>query len=99
MHFILFLQHNWQMVLPRREFRALSWASQFLAYKQPAWKCASYRNVRLSGLGSPRRFATTAAVQDEVLKKKPYYVTTPIFYVNACELFLGCLANYMLQRR
>ncbi|BCR91956.1 methionine--tRNA ligase MSM1 [Aspergillus chevalieri] len=71
------------MALPRREFRAISWASQLLAYRRPSWKCASCRNVRPAGLGSPRRFATTTALKDEAAKKKPYYVTTPIFYVNS----------------
>lgn len=77
------------MTLPRSEFRALSWVSQFLAYRRPSWKCASCRNLRPSGpVLLPRRFATTAASQDEI-SKKPYYVTTPIFYVNSGMLSSG----------
>ncbi|KAK1143153.1 methionyl-tRNA synthetase [Aspergillus melleus] len=67
------------MVLPRDHFRALSWASQFLAYRRPSWKCASCRTPRITSAALPRRFATSASEGT----KKPYYVTTPIFYVNA----------------
>ncbi|OJJ44646.1 hypothetical protein ASPZODRAFT_71504 [Penicilliopsis zonata CBS 506.65] len=63
------------MAIPRGEFRALSWATQFLAYKRPTWKCASCRTTRLS-----RTLATSATGKES---RKPYYVTTPIFYVNA----------------
>lgn len=68
------------MAIPRANFRALSWAAQFLAYRRPSWKCASCRNARPAAIVQPRRFATAASPPES---KKPYYVTTPIFYVNA----------------
>ncbi|KAL2808579.1 tRNA synthetases class I (M)-domain-containing protein [Aspergillus granulosus] len=61
----------------RGDFRALSWANNLLAYQRPSWKCASCKIPRSLVLRSPRRYATSAA------PTKPYYVTTPIFYVNA----------------
>ncbi|KAL2858914.1 tRNA synthetases class I (M)-domain-containing protein [Aspergillus pseudodeflectus] len=62
----------------RGSFRALSWANHLLAHQRPSWKCASCKIPRSAVLRSPRRYATTSASP-----KKPYYVTTPIFYVNA----------------
>lgn len=86
---LLFSPFLLPMALPRSEFRTLSWASQFLAYRRPLWKCASCSNLRPTGpVLPPRRFATTAASQDGV-SKKPYYVTTPIFYVNSGMLSFG----------
>ncbi|KAJ5096093.1 hypothetical protein NUU61_005449 [Penicillium alfredii] len=62
------------MASTRTPFRALSRASQFLGSRRP-WTCASCKNGRTT----PRRGFATAPEQPQ----KPYYVTTPIFYVNA----------------
>ncbi|KAB8203226.1 tRNA synthetases class I (M)-domain-containing protein [Aspergillus parasiticus] len=67
------------MALSRARFRALSWANQFLAYKRPTWQCTTCRTLRPIPIIAPRRFATAPSGEH----KKPYYVTTPIFYVNA----------------
>lgn len=58
--------------------RALSWANQLLSRQRPSWKCASQRVAPPATAHCLRQYATTAK---EV--SKPYYVTTPIFYVNA----------------
>ncbi|XHG00740.1 hypothetical protein AWENTII_004162 [Aspergillus wentii] len=83
------------MAMRRGEFRAVSWATQFLAYRRPSWKCASCRNVRQINV-LPRRFATAASTETP---KKPYYVTTPIFYVNAAphvgHLYTMVIADIM----
>ncbi|BDD58549.1 methionyl-tRNA synthetase [Monascus purpureus] len=70
------------MAVPRANFRAISWAAQFLAYRRPSWKCASCKDVRRTAAAPRRRFATAAEASPQE-SKKPYYVTTPIFYVNA----------------
>lgn len=64
------------MASTRTPFRALSRASQFLGSRRP-WTCASCKNGRTT----PRCGFATAPEQTQ----KPYYVTTPIFYVNAGE--------------
>ena len=66
------------MATRNSQFRAITWASQFLSYKRPSWKCASCKNGRPTSI-LRRSFATAP----EDAYKKPYYVTTPIFYVNA----------------
>ncbi|KAL4754152.1 hypothetical protein BDW72DRAFT_190295 [Aspergillus terricola var. indicus] len=58
--------------------RALSWANQLLSHQRPSWNCASHRVAPSATARSLRRYATTAKGAS-----KPYYVTTPIFYVNA----------------
>ncbi|KAI9369928.1 putative methionyl-tRNA synthetase [Aspergillus egyptiacus] len=63
----------------RRGFRALSWANQFLAHQRPSWKCSSSTVARSAAFRSRRQYATTS----DGGSTKPYYVTTPIFYVNA----------------
>ncbi|KAL2215554.1 methionine-tRNA synthetase [Thermoascus aurantiacus ATCC 26904] len=68
------------MVMSRGEFRAVPWAAQLLAARRPSWRCASCRHALLAASARPRKFATAAAAEGT---KKPYYVTTPIFYVNA----------------
>ncbi|KKK13930.1 hypothetical protein P175DRAFT_0438241 [Aspergillus ochraceoroseus IBT 24754] len=68
------------MATRRGGFRALSWANQLLAHQRPSWRCASCRVVRPAPILSPRRYTTTSS---EGASKKPYYITTPIFYVNA----------------
>lgn len=65
------------MATSRTAFRSLSRASQFITARRP-WTCSSCRN------GVPKRFQRGVATTPEV-PKKPYYVTTPIFYVNAGE--------------
>ncbi|KAL4797592.1 tRNA synthetases class I (M)-domain-containing protein [Aspergillus venezuelensis] len=62
----------------RGGFRALSWANQLLHSQRPSWKCASCK-VAPPTVRFARRYATTS----DSATKKPYYVTTPIFYVNA----------------
>ena len=71
------------MATRNSQFRAISWASQFLSHKRPSWTCASCKNVRPTSILRPRSFAT--APKD--VSKKSYYVTTPIFYVNAGMLY------------
>ncbi|PKY02113.1 methionine-tRNA synthetase [Aspergillus campestris IBT 28561] len=66
------------MAISNGGVRALSWARQSLFHERPSWKCVSCRIARSGVAVSPRRFATTTSEA-----KKPYYVTTPIFYVNA----------------
>ncbi|GLI73057.1 methionyl-tRNA synthetase [Penicillium ochrochloron] len=65
------------MATSRTAFRSLSRASQFITARRP-WTCSSCRN------GVPKRFQRGVATTPEV-PKKPYYVTTPIFYVNAAK--------------
>lgn len=65
------------MATSRSAFRSLSRASQLITARRP-WTCSACRN------GVPRRFKRGVATTPEV-PKKPYYVTTPIFYVNAGE--------------
>ncbi|KAN0075638.1 tRNA synthetases class I (M) domain containing protein [Elaphomyces granulatus] len=57
----------------------LSWASRLLSFKSSSWKCATCRNTRQFAPHQPRGLAT-ATTEDP---RKQYYVTTPIFYVNA----------------
>ena len=47
---------------------------------RPEWICQSCRRQQPQWQRTARRTAATNAGQD---KTKPYYVTTPIFYVNA----------------
>lgn len=68
------------MAISRAGFRAASWAGQFLAYSRPSWRCVPRTTARPVTTIRPRQFATAAS---ESASKKPYYVTTPIFYVNA----------------
>ncbi|KAK2748321.1 methionyl-tRNA synthetase [Myotisia sp. PD_48] len=59
----------------RAQIRALSSVSKFTAERSRFWIC---KPCLQSGRGVPRRgFGASAD------PKKPYYVTTPIFYVNA----------------
>ncbi|KAL3474633.1 tRNA synthetases class I (M)-domain-containing protein [Aspergillus californicus] len=67
------------MASSRGGFRALSWANQLLYSQRPSWKCASCKVASSAAFRSPRRYATTSGGAPN----KPYYVTTPIFYVNA----------------
>ncbi|KAL4810950.1 tRNA synthetases class I (M)-domain-containing protein [Aspergillus unguis] len=69
----------------RRDFRVLSGANQLLWSNRSSWKCASCK-VTPTTVRPPRRFATTAGRASNDSKgasTKPYYVTTPIFYVNS----------------
>ncbi|KAL4929937.1 methionine--tRNA ligase MSM1 [Aspergillus undulatus] len=61
----------------RGGFRALSWANQLLYSHRSSWKCASCKVTPT--IRYPRRYATTSGGAST----KPYYITTPIFYVNA----------------
>ncbi|KAJ5465145.1 methionine--tRNA ligase [Penicillium daleae] len=63
------------MTTPRSAFRSLSRASQLINARRP-WTCSACRS------GVPRRFHRGLATTPEA-PKKPFYVTTPIFYVNA----------------
>ena len=74
------------MASPRSGFRSISWATQFLAYKRPSWKCASCKDERRPAIVARRRFATSAGAPAQQ-SRKPYYVTTPIFYVNAGKVW------------
>ncbi|KAL2815599.1 putative methionyl-tRNA synthetase [Aspergillus cavernicola] len=67
------------MATLRGGFRALPWANQLLAYQRASWKCASCKVAGSAAFRSARRYTTTS----EGASSKPYYVTTPIFYVNA----------------
>lgn len=68
---------NQTMTTPRSAFRSLSRASQLINARRP-WTCSACRS------GIPRRFHRGLATTPEA-PKKPFYVTTPIFYVNAGE--------------
>ncbi|PYI15835.1 hypothetical protein BO86DRAFT_311067 [Aspergillus japonicus CBS 114.51] len=59
---------------------ALPWAGRFLASSRSSWKLASCKTALTATIARPRCFATAAS---EPTPGKPYYVTTPIFYVNA----------------
>ncbi|KAL4765934.1 methionine--tRNA ligase MSM1 [Aspergillus foveolatus] len=78
--------------------RALSWANQLLFRKRPSWKCASQRVAPPATAHSLRQYATTAKEAS-----KPYYVTTPIFYVNAAphvgHLYTMVLADILKRWR
>ena len=63
------------MAATRMSFRAISRVSRSLGATRP-WTCTSCLTGRLQ---ASRGMATTQAEPF----KKPYYVTTPIFYVNA----------------
>lgn len=67
------------MLSPKSRVGALSWASQLLSCKRPSWKCVPGRNARPTSVLRSRSFATAPTDAP----KKSYYVTTPIFYVNA----------------
>ncbi|KAL2870877.1 methionine--tRNA ligase MSM1 [Aspergillus lucknowensis] len=67
------------MANSRGFFRALSWANQLLSYQRPSWQCTSCKVTRSAAFRTSRRYATTSGEASN----KPYYVTTPIFYVNA----------------
>lgn len=69
----------------RRGFRALSWANQLLYPQRPSWKCASCKITPPAVVRSARRYATTS---EGTSTAKPYYITTPIFYVNAGMLLI-----------
>ncbi|OOF97884.1 hypothetical protein ASPCADRAFT_205159 [Aspergillus carbonarius ITEM 5010] len=88
------------MAISRAGIRAASWAGQFLAYSRPSWRCAPNRTARPVTTFRPRRFATAAS---ESAPKKPYYVTTPIFYVNAAphvgHLYTMVLADVIKRWR
>jgi hypothetical protein len=73
------LQHPFPMAF-RAPLSTLSRVNRLLNAQRP-WKCSTCRH----GLSVPARrtFATTPGKF-----KKPYYVTTPIFYVNAGELLI-----------
>lgn len=58
----------------RTSLRSLSRATQLLGPRRP-WTCSSCTH----GWAIPRRGVATTPQKS----KKPYYVTTPIFYVNA----------------
>ena len=76
------------MATSRTASRSLSRASQFIIARRP-WACSACRN------GFPRRFQRGVATTPEV-PNKPYYVTTPIFYVNAGES-LKQVGNYRIS--
>ncbi|KAL4979730.1 tRNA synthetases class I (M)-domain-containing protein [Aspergillus desertorum] len=82
----------------RGGFRALSWANPLLSHRRPSWKCASCRIAPPATARSLRRYATTV---DGACK--PYYVTTPIFYVNAAphvgHLYTMVLADVLKRWR
>lgn len=56
-------------------FRALFRATQLVNSRRP-WTCSACKN----GLSRPPRRGVATSLGKF---KKPYYVTTPIFYVNA----------------
>ncbi|PWY86114.1 hypothetical protein BO70DRAFT_221233 [Aspergillus heteromorphus CBS 117.55] len=89
------------MAISRAGFRSVSWAGQFLASSRASWRCAPCRTTtRPATTIRPRRFATAAA---DSTSKKPYYVTTPIFYVNAAphvgHLYTMVLADVIKRWR
>ncbi|KAJ5675636.1 methionine--tRNA ligase [Penicillium macrosclerotiorum] len=63
------------MATTRLPFRSLSRATRFLHERRP-WTCST---CRYGGLKAFQRGVATTPESP----KKPYYVTTPIFYVNA----------------
>lgn len=83
----------------RGGFRALSWENQLLYHQRSSWKCASCKITPPAAVRSARRYATTP---EGTSTAKPYYITTPIFYVNAGMLliihFSDCrsAANFVL---
>ncbi|EAA59130.1 hypothetical protein AN3865.2 [Aspergillus nidulans FGSC A4] len=78
--------------------RALSWANQLLSRQRLSSKCASQRVAPPATAYSLRQYATTAKEAS-----KPYYVTTPIFYVNAAphvgHLYTMVLADILKRWR
>lgn len=64
------------MATARTPLRSLFRTSQLISSRRP-WTCTSCKH----GWTIPRRGVATAPQKS----KKPYYVTTPIFYVNAGE--------------
>ncbi|KAI7785483.1 methionyl-trna synthetase [Diaporthe eres] len=64
---------------------------QSASLRRPAWVCSSCRHNGLLRPSRARAYATTSAPQPATevtdaashANSKPYYVTTPIFYVNA----------------
>lgn len=68
------------MATVRGGLRVIPWTSRLLAPRRPLWTCVSRRNGDQSFVVRPRSYATAASAESI---KKPYYVTTPIFYVNA----------------
>lgn len=69
------------MAFARTPFRALSRAG-LLLNSQKTW---AYTTCRYGSPRGVRQFATPTAPSPGK-SKKPFYVTTPIFYVNAGEL-------------
>ncbi|KAL4910977.1 hypothetical protein BDW74DRAFT_142175 [Aspergillus multicolor] len=86
----------------RGGFHALSWANQLLYRRRPSWKCASCKIAPPATVRSLRQYATTST-SEGTPKSKPYYVTTPIFYVNAAphigHLYTMVLADVLKRWR
>ncbi|KAL1965938.1 hypothetical protein VTN77DRAFT_5071 [Rasamsonia byssochlamydoides] len=68
------------METTKGRFSAFLRASKYLSRRSLSWNFSSCGYARHVSAIRPRGFATVAAPEDA---KKPYYVTTPIFYVNA----------------
>jgi hypothetical protein len=67
--------------------RLLRWRSTLTRPKTTAttWMCSSCRARNVAGaiLSGPRHYSSQLSVSSTVPSDKPFYVTTPIFYVNA----------------
>ncbi|KAL4820509.1 tRNA synthetases class I (M)-domain-containing protein [Aspergillus spinulosporus] len=78
--------------------RAFSWANQLLSHQRPSWKCASHTVAPPATAHTLRQYATTGKGAS-----KPYYITTPIFYVNAAphvgHLYTMVLADILKRWR
>lgn len=68
------------IAMAKCRLHALFWASKHLPARSPSWNCSSRGYTRHVSSIRHRGFATAAAPEGA---GKPYYVTTPIFYVNA----------------
>ncbi|RAL08942.1 methionine--tRNA ligase MSM1 [Aspergillus homomorphus CBS 101889] len=88
------------MAVMRAGACALPWASRLWASNRSSWKLASCKSALTATTIRPRRFATAAS---ESTPGKPYYVTTPIFYVNAAphvgHLYTMVLADVLKRWR
>lgn len=85
------LQTSPTMAVLRAGTCALPWAGRFLASSRSSWKLASCKAALTATIARPRRFATAAS---EPTPGKPYYITTPIFYVNAGKLIAILLLSW-----
>lgn len=81
------------MATVRGGLRTVSWASRLLVPRRPLATCLSRRNGGQFFVVRPRCYATASSAESF---KKPYYVTTPIFYVNAGKGYLYELNVHLL---